>query len=132
MLAPCPLPFALVAFTPVTPYGVPLLVAAFALAWCIPLLKGNGHIPVRSIVFAWLVGLTSFGWFAWAAVQRLNSGGPLYTVVVVGASCILALGTALALRSARRSPGIRASALAHGILLIWFVSYAYPWFGEVP
>jgi hypothetical protein len=132
VLTPCPWPFVLMAFSPITPYGVPLIVAAFALAWCIPLLRGDGQVPRRTILFAWLVGLTSLGWFASAAVQGLNWDGPLYVAVTTGASCILALGTAVALRSARRTPSIRASALAHAILLTWFVSYAYPWFGEVP
>jgi hypothetical protein len=62
MLAPCPLPFVLIAFSPITPYGVPLILAAFALVWCIPLLRGDDQVPRRTIVFAWLLGVTSLGW----------------------------------------------------------------------
>ena len=132
VFAPCPLPFVLIAWSPVTPYGVPVLVAIFALAWCAPLFRGRSHIPARTPLLAWLVGLTSFGWFASAAVQRLNSDGAVYTIVVVGASLVLGASSVLAIRCARKAPSLRASAIAHACLLVWFVSYAYPWFGEVP
>lgn len=132
IIAPCPLPFVLLAFGPVTPYGLPLLVAAVVCFWCAPLLRGDGRIPTRTVVLAWLVAVTSLGWFVSAAVQRLNSDGPLYTATMIAASAALGTVTMFTLRRAQREPGIRASALAHGCLFAWFVSYAYPWFGEVP
>lgn len=132
LVAPCPLPFVMIAWSPVTPYGVPLVVAIFALVWCAPLLRGRSHIPTRSLLLTWFVALTSLGWFVSAAIQRLNSDGPVYTAVVVGASLLLGASSAFAIRRARKTPSLRASAIAHACLLVWLVSYAYPWFGEVP
>jgi hypothetical protein len=132
MFAPCPLPFVMLAWGPLTPYGVPVVVAISVILWCLPLLRGIGYVPVRTVVLAWLVGLTSVAWFVSAAVQRSNTDEPVYTSVVIGASVLLGSATMLSLRRARRKPGIPASAFAHGFLFVWFVSYAYPWFGEVP
>ena len=131
-VAPSPFPFVLLAWTPITPYGVPVLVALFVALWCGPLFKGSGYVPARTVVLAWIVGLSSAAWFVSAAIRRLSSAGPLYTTVVVGASLLLAATTFILIRRARREPGISASALAHGSLFVWLVSYAFPWFGEVP
>jgi hypothetical protein len=132
VFAPCPLPFVLIAFGPATPFGVPVIVATFVMLWCLPLFRGDGRVPTRTVILALLVGLSSAGWFASVAFQHLNVDGPLYAAIMLTASGVLAGATTFALRHARRQPGLRPSALAHACLFIWWVSYAYPWFGEVP
>ena len=132
VFAPCPLPFVFIAFSPVTPYGVPVLVAVFVAVWCWPLVRGNDQVPTRTIVLAWIVGITSIAWYVAVVIQDLQTASLAYSAIMAGASTSLAVATLLTLRQARRHPAIWRSALAHGILFVWLVTYSYPWFGEVP
>jgi hypothetical protein len=96
------------------------------------LLLGQPSVPRRTVLLTAVVGATSFVWFAAARLLRLNSDGPGYTAVTALASLLLFLATMAWIHRSRQRPSLAASALAHGTLFVWLVSYAWPWFGEVP
>jgi hypothetical protein len=133
MVSPAPLPFVVLAWwSPIGPVGVVALAGLLSLAWCTPLVKGQARIPLRTVVLATVVTVSSLFWFVAARLQHLNPGLTAYTVVTATASLLLCSLTALVVYRGRRHPSITASAIAHSTLFVWLFSYAFAWFGEVP
>jgi hypothetical protein len=131
-LTPFPFHLVLLAFTVVPPLLLPIGAGCVSAFWCLQIGKGEPAVPRRTIVLAWSIAAGSLVWF----VANLKYGSKYQGLRFVWATAILSallmLVAAAALFYARKRPSLAASTFSHGVLFLWFFSYAFPYFGEMP
>ncbi len=100
--------------------------------WCLPIIRGDGRLPLRSIVLFVGVALLSVLWLTGGYSYGIQYEGAEYTLGIIVVNGIwLAAVTSLLIFARRRLSWVHGLAF-HTALFAWLASSAFPWLGELP
>lgn len=111
--------------------AVVLIPLVFCL-WCLPVLRGQPNVPVRSVVLVVGAVMLSALNLAFGFDYASHYHGLTYTIgaTLVSITCWIVLGIVLLL--AKRCPSSGHSLAFHVAMFAWLAWYAFPYLGELP
>src|SRR5262249_46080676 len=94
--------------------------------------QGEIEIPKRSYILFGLLGLLS----VWLNIVDWSPGkiyqGEIHTMIITIINLLLIAALIIIAVIARQKPAPTKNIAFHWLLFVWFVSYAFPFLGELP
>ena len=131
-LSPAPILLVLLAFLGVP---MPLIASAPALLgwlWFAPQISGAPRLPSSSVVLFKLVAVLSAVIYLASWNAGLEHQGLGHTLACTLLNLLLAGASGWAVWRARKEATTARVLVAHILILVWLVSYAFPYLGEMP
>jgi hypothetical protein len=129
-IAPWPLPWVLLAAA--IGWACPLLLGVMFWLWCGRLSYGKATGRTRTRAAAVSIAILSFMWFYSGWKYGLKYQSFRFNLLTAIGNCVLTVAIAVILVSPKRSNSFAWSLTANFLIFAWLVTYAFPYFGELP